>query len=229
MPPASRILLPWLLSTRLPLSLMPLSTQRLYDFHTRSSTARPSLRSGHYIPSGLASYAPVFGSLPTNVVTRPIPSPSLSTTPSAGPCTLRTYFHRSSFPSGSLTVHQSRSSIPLLAYHTWETPRFHRAPNSGSGLRPQDSFLPRPSSLRFCPRGSSGCFRQQEGYERALGGSGRLPYRRLPRICELFGVFTCPLIRSRQSDSFHQLGGWPAYLTLNSSGQKRYPSNTNRE
>ena len=165
MPPASRILLPWLLSTRLPLSLMPLSTQRLYDFHTRSSTARPSLRSGHYIPSGLASYAPVFGSLPTNVVTRPIPSPSLSIILSAGSCTLRTYFHRSSFPSGSLTVHQSRSSIPLLAYHTWETPRFHRAPNSGSGLRPQDSFLPRPSSLRFCPRGSSGCFRQQEGYE----------------------------------------------------------------
>ena len=163
-PLASRILLPWLLSTRPPLSLTPLFTLRLSNFRTRSSTVRPNSRSGHCIPSGLVSSPPVFGSLPTNVVTRHTPSPSLSTIPSAGSCTLRTHFHKSLSPSGLLTAHQSRSSIPLMAYYSRQTPRFHRSFGSGPGLRSQDSFLPRPPSSRSCPRGSSGCIHQQEGY-----------------------------------------------------------------
>ena len=166
MPPESRISLPWLLSTRPLLFSTPVSTLKLSNSHTRSSTAPQNLRFGLHIPSGLVSLPPVFGSLPTNVVTRPTPSPSSSTTPSVGSSTPGMYLHRSFSPHQvALIFRQSRSSIPFLAYYTWQTPRFHRSFDSGSSLRSQDSLLPPSPSLRSCPRGSSGCFDQPEGHE----------------------------------------------------------------
>ena len=92
--PALRILLPWLLSIRLPLFSMPVFTRRLFNSHTQSFTVPPNLGSGLSIPSGLVSSPPVFGSSPTNAVTRPTPSPSLSTMPSVGSFTLGVYLYR---------------------------------------------------------------------------------------------------------------------------------------
>lgn len=119
-PPVSQILPPWLLSTRLLLSSMPTSILKSSISHTRSFTAPQNSRFGLYIPSGLVSSPPAFGLLPMNVVTRPTPSPSWSTTPLAGSFIPGMRFHRSysilfgciNHPSAS-EFHTTRGVSPM--------------------------------------------------------------------------------------------------------------------
>lgn len=145
-PPASRILLLWPLSTRPPLSSMPVSTLTSFSSQSQSFTAPQNSLSGLYTPSGLVSSLPGFGSSPTNVATRPSLSPNWSITPSVGSSTPRMSLPRFTL-AVALIIRQSRSSISLVAYFACQASCFHRSPDPRSALRSKVSFLPRRSAL----------------------------------------------------------------------------------